>query len=316
MEENLAIEIKNLSKVYKNNKNKADVLAVNNISLRVPKGKMIGFLGLNGAGKSTTINIISGQSDKSSGKVYVENLDLDKDVTAIKSKLGMVYQYSVLDNDLLVKDNLKLRAGLYKLNKNEIEEIISDLVNKFELQSILKRPYGKLSGGQQRRVDIARALISKPKILILDEPTTGLDPVSRKLVWSVINDLRIKESLTIFLTTHYMEEANDCDYIYIIDNGVIKEEGTPIELKNKYGKVVLKIEILDEWKDKIIETFKANKINYEFDKMNLLTVYFDNFKNAQFFIENNKKIYKSYELIKGNMDQVFLNVTGKKVGEL
>ena len=316
MEENLAIEIKNLSKVYKNNKNKADVLAVNNISLRVPKGKMIGFLGLNGAGKSTTINIISGQLDKSSGKVYVENLDLDKDVTAIKSKLGMVYQYSVLDNDLLVKDNLKLRAGLYKLNKNEIEEIISDLVNKFELQSILKRPYGKLSGGQQRRVDIARALISKPKILILDEPTTGLDPVSRKLVWSVINDLRIKENLTIFWTTHYMEEANDCDYIYIIDNGVIKEEGTPIELKNKYGKVVLKIEILDEWKDKIIETFKANKINYEFDKMNLLTVYFDNFKNVQFFIENNKKIYKSYELIKGNMDQVFLNVTGKKVGEL
>ena len=205
------IEVKNLVKNYK------DVHAVNDISFTVEEGSFFAFLGINGAGKSTTINILCTVLEKTSGNVKIGGYDLDKEKNKIKELIGIVFQGSVLDKQLTVKENLESRASYYGLNKKEIAKRIESLTQTFDLSEILKRKYGTLSGGQRRRVDIARALINRPKLLFLDEPTTGLDPKTRLQVWEIIHNLRKETGLTVFLTTHYMEETVDCDNVVIID---------------------------------------------------------------------------------------------------
>lgn len=227
------VEIKNLKKYFK------DVKAVDDISFKIKEGELFAFLGLNGAGKSTTINIISGVLKKDSGSVFVCGQDTDTNMDQIKPQIGIVFQHSVLDNKLSVKDNLRYRAALYGIKRENFEANLQELADKLQFSDLLNRPLGKLSGGQKRRIDIARALIHKPKILILDEPTTGLDPVTRMLVWNLIDELRKTQNLTVLLTTHYMEEAADADYVVIIDGGKIVATGTPIELKNQYAKTLL-----------------------------------------------------------------------------
>ena len=222
------IQIKNLKKSFK------DVKAVDDISFDVKKGDLFAFLGLNGAGKSTTINIICGNTEKDEGEVFINKKSIDEYTNDTKTLLGVVYQSTVLDKPLTVKDNLVSRAKLYGLFGEDLEKRLAELYDIFDLRDILSRPVGKLSGGQLRRVDIARALIHKPQVLILDEPTTGLDPQTRKMVWGTINTLRKKENITVFLTTHYMEEATDADYVVILDSGKISAEGTPLQLKNIY----------------------------------------------------------------------------------
>ena len=294
------IEISNLNKSF------GEVKAVQDLSFRVKKGELFAFLGLNGAGKSTTISIMCGQLGKDSGKVYINGEDLDRSVDTVKRDLGVVFQNSVLDKSLSVYDNLKSRAALYGITGNAFNQRLSELSELLDFEDILKRTVGKLSGGQRRRIDIARALLHQPKILILDEPTTGLDPQTRKTVWSVVSQLRRQENMTVFLTTHYMEEAADADYVIILDSGKISAQGTPLELKNSYTGDFITLYNISEQQVKQLELpYEALRDAYR--------VSVPNTKAATDLILKYPDIFNDYEITKGKMDDVFLAVTGKRL---
>ena len=292
------IQINHLSKSFGN------VKAVQDLSFHVKTGELFAFLGINGAGKSTTINIMCGQLSKDSGSVVINAHDLDKDMDFIKSELGVVFQSSVLDSALSVYDNLQSRAALYGITGREFKKRIDELAEILDFKDLLKRTVGKLSGGQRRRIDIARALFHKPKILILDEPTTGLDPQTRRILWNVISDFRKNENMTVFLTTHYMEEAAEADYVVIIDDGKISAEGTPLELKNVYTGDY--ITIYGEQEENI------KKLGIEYEKIqNGYRLFVPNTGVATDLIIQNTQLFHDYEITKGKMDDVFLAVTGK-----
>lgn len=294
------IEIKNLYKQF------GDIQAVNNLSFKVKKGELFAFLGVNGAGKSTTINIICGQLKKDKGEILITGKSLDENPTFFKNILGVVFQTSVLDKDLTVYDNLQSRASLYGIIGKDFQNRLNKLSEILSFKDLLKRPLGKLSGGQKRRIDIARALIHNPKILILDEPTTGLDPQTRTLLWDVINNLRKEEGLTVFLTTHYMEEAADADYVVIINHGQIAAEGTPLDLKNKYTGDFLTLYNVNE------EEIK--QLNLKYTKIhNGFKIEIPNISFATKLIYNYPELFQDYEIIKGKMDDVFLQVTGQNL---
>ena len=220
------IEINGLCKNY------GDIKALNNLSFKVKEGELFAFLGINGAGKSTAINIICGSLIRDSGDVIINGFDINENSENIKKELGVVFQNSVLDKPLSVYDNLESRAALYGILGEEFKTRLSELSEILDFKDLIKRQVGKLSGGQKRRIDIARALLNHPKILILDEPTTGLDPKTRRILWDAIAKIQKEEKMTVFLTTHYMEEAADADYVVIIDGGVKIAEVTTLELKN------------------------------------------------------------------------------------
>ena len=287
-------------------KNFGDVKAVQDLCFRVKEGELFAFLGVNGAGKSTTINIMCGQLSKDSGSVVIDDANLDKNLNHIKGTLGVVFQNSVLDSALSVYDNLQSRAALYGITGAAFKERLSDLTKLLDFENLLKRTVGKLSGGQRRRIDIARALINKPKILILDEPTTGLDPQTRKTLWNVISDLRKNENMTVFLTTHYMEEAAEADYVVILDSGKISAEGTPLELKNTYTGDFITLYGVDE------ATVKTLGVEYE-QIRDAYRLSVPNTAKATELITKHPDIFSDYEITKGKMDDVFLNVTGKKL---
>lgn len=294
------IEINNLDKSFQ------DVHAVNDLSLRVKEGELFAFLGVNGAGKSTTISIMCGMLAKDGGKVFIDGKDVDKDMRKITKELGVVFQNTVLDAKLSVKDNLTSRAALYGITGKEAKQRIAHLAELLEFKDILNRTFGKLSGGQKRRVDVARALLNNPKILILDEPTTGLDPEARKALWSVVTSLRKNQNMTVFLTTHYMEEAADADYVVILDSGKISAEGTPLELKNNYTGDFVTIYNVDE--DKI----KALGLPYE-NIRDAVRIAVKNTEEARDLIVKHPDLFTDFEITKGKMDDVFLAVTGKKL---
>lgn len=294
------IRIEHLSKSF------GDVKAVQDLSFHVDEGELFAFLGINGAGKSTTINIMCGQLSKDGGTVEIDGADLDRDPDHIKRELGVVFQNSVLDGALSARDNLQSRAALYGIKGRDFSRRLAELAKLLDFEKFLNRPVGKLSGGQRRRIDIARALLHRPKILIFDEPTTGLDPQTRKLLWDVVTDLRKKEKLTVFLTTHYMEEAADADYVIILDSGKIVGEGTPLTLKNAYAGDFVTLygveesavkalgrpytPVHDGWRIEVTNTGEATKMILE-----------------------NPALFTDYEITKGKMDDVFLAVTGKKL---
>ena len=294
------IEISNLSKSF------GDVKAVNDLSFHVREGELFAFLGVNGAGKSTTISIMSGQLQKDGGRVTIDGADLEKDADKIKSRLGVVFQNSVLDSALSVYDNLESRAALYGIYGSAFKQKLSHLAEILDFSDLLKRPVGKLSGGQRRRIDVARALLHDPKILILDEPTTGLDPQTRKKLWNVIESLRKELKMTVFLTTHYMEEAADADYVIILDSGKIAAEGTPLELKNKYTGDFITLYGTDE------DTVRSLGVQYSAIR-DAYRLSVPNTAAATGLIINHPHIFKDYEITKGKMDDVFLAVTGKKL---
>lgn len=298
--------MKNIIQIDHLNKSFGAVKAVQDLSFRVKEGELFAFLGINGAGKSTTINIMCGQLSKNSGSIIIDDTDLDRNVEHIKRELGVVFQNSVLDGALSVYDNLESRAALYGIVGTTFKERLSELSKMLEFEDILKRVVGKLSGGQRRRIDIARALLHKPKILILDEPTTGLDPQTRKTLWNVISWLRKNENMTVFLTTHYMEEAAEADYVVIIDGGKISAEGTPLELKNAYTGDYITIYGVSE------DTVKALGTKYEQirDAFRLLV---PSTRAATELIIKYPDVFNDYEITKGKMDDVFLAVTGKKL---
>ena len=292
------IRIDNLSKDF------GDIKAVQNLSFRVKEGELFAFLGVNGAGKSTTIIIMCGQLSKDSGEILIDGKDIDRDSDSIKRELGVVFQFSALDSALSIYDNLESRAALYGIIGKEFEKRFGELARLLEFGDLIKRPVGKLSGGQRRRIDIARALFHQPKILILDEPTTGLDPQTRKAIWNVIFNLRKDKNMTVFLTTHYMEEAAEADYVVIIDSGKISAEGTPLELKNTYTGDYITLYGVSE------DTVKMLNMGYE--KMrDAYRLSVPDTKTATELIIRFPQIFVDYEITKGKMDDVFLAVTGK-----
>lgn len=295
------IEIQHLIKDFK------DVRAVNDLSFKVKKGEFFAFLGINGAGKSTTISIMCGKLSRNSGYVLINGLDIDKDMDQIRKVLGVVYQNNVLDKVLTVYDNLKFRAGLYNITGEEFKKRYEYFADILDFKDLKDRVYGKLSGGQKRRVDIARALLHNPEILILDEPTTGLDPQTRKLVWEVIDKIRKERQMTVFLTTHYMEEVSDANYVVILNKGEIVASGTPLELKNKYtGDFISIYGIKKEDVDKLGLKYEIIPNGYRIEVKDT--------EEATKLITAYPNLFKDYEVIKGKMDDVFLNATGIKLG--
>ncbi len=283
-----------------------DIKAVDGLSFRVERGELFAFLGVNGAGKSTTISMICGQLKRDGGDISVCGCDIDRDPEPIKRKIGVVFQNSVLDKALTVKDNLKSRAALYGISGKKLEERLAAVSELLDMGGIMNRPVGKLSGGQRRRADIARALMHDPEILILDEPTTGLDPQTRKMLWDAVRRLRDSEKLTVFLTTHYMEEAADADYAVIIDSGRIAAEGTPLELKNRYTADSITLYGVGE--------SDAADLGYPVTVLrDAVRISVPDTGAATKLIISRPELFRDYEIIKGRMDDVFLSVTGKKL---
>ena len=292
------IEINNLNKSF------GEVKAVQDLSFNVLRGELFAFLGVNGAGKSTTISIMCGQLMKDSGSIIIDGCDLDKTMDTVKRELGVVFQNSVLDKALTVYDNLECRAALYGICGEKFKKRLSELAERLEFKDLLKRTVGKLSGGQRRRIDIARALLHEPKILILDEPTTGLDPQTRSLLWKTVEDLRHETGMTVFLTTHYMEEAADADYVVILDSGKIVAEGTPLELKNKYTDDFITIYNVSE--------AEIKPLGREYTELrDAYRVSVPDTAAATELIIKYPSVFKDYEITKGKMDDVFMAVTGK-----
>ena len=281
-----------------------DIRAVQDLSFRVRQGELFAFLGVNGAGKSTTINILCGQLPKDGGSVVIDGQDLDRDADAIKRGLGVVFQTSALDAPLTVADNLESRAALYGITGAAYRKRLSELAELLDFGDLLRRTLGRLSGGQRRRIDIARALFHRPKILILDEPTTGLDPQTRRTIWNVIAGLRQSEHMTVFLTTHYMEEAAEADYVVIIDSGRIAARGTPLELKNAYtGDYITLYGASEEEVRSLGRDYETRKGAYRLSVPDTGT--------ATELILKHPEVFRDYEITKGKMDDVFLAVTGK-----
>lgn len=296
------IEISHLNKSF------GEIKAVCDLSFSVKKGSLFAFLGVNGAGKSTTISILCGQLPKDSGTVNICGVSVDQSRNLLTRKLGVVFQNSVLDQALTVRENLECRGALYGMKGNVLKERIRELAELLSFENLMDRCVGQLSGGQRRRIDIARALLHKPEILILDEPTTGLDPQTRNLLWEVIRDLRRQEQMTVFLTTHYMEEAADADDVVILDSGKIAAKGTPLELKNTYGMDYLTFYGGD---------LKALEVlGYPMEEKNgAIRMKIPSAKAATGSILTHPELFEDYELVKGKMDDVFLAVTGKSLQE-
>lgn len=298
---NHIIEIERLSKHFDR------VVAVDNISFSVMQGELFAFLGTNGAGKSTTINMICTLLKKTSGTIRVDGFDTEKDAAAVRRCLGVVFQNNVLDDLLTVSDNLKTRARFQGLHGNRLSSRLDEIRTAFELTDIWKRPFGKLSGGQKRKCEIARAILCEPKVLILDEPTTGLDPQTRTLIWDLIRKMQVQREMTVFLTTHYMEEAAAADHVVILEKGNICAQGTPDTLKNQYGKDTLRLRFADM--DDGLRKLKA--MGYQPKQNADRTIIPVQDCQEALKIINSLDNFIDFELIKGSMDDVFLAATGR-----
>ena len=295
------IQVAGLEKSY------GQVRAVQGITFAVERGSLFSFLGVNGAGKSTTINILCSILRKDAGKVRICGCDLDTQADEIKRRVGVVFQGSVLDDLLSVRDNLTVRAGYYNLFGAEWKKRLRELSDLLGLDELLSRPYGKLSGGQRRRADIARGLLNRPELLVLDEPTTGLDPQTRKTVWNIVRRLQREEGLTVFLTTHYMEEADGSDRVVILDGGKIVAEDTPVRLKNKYSANSLRL-----YGDAAALGAELEKLGVAYaEQTGGVSLKMPDAAAARAFLQKYPALCADFEFVKGNMDDVFLSVTGK-----
>lgn len=299
-------------KVEELQKHFGGVKAVNGINFRVEKGELFGFLGVNGAGKSTTINMLCTVLKPTSGKAHICGLEVGKEDEEIRKKIGVVYQNNCLDDRLTVKENLLMRGALYEKNKKKLSENVARVCEVLELQEVYGRKFGKLSGGWKRRCEIARALVHAPEIMFLDEPTTGLDPSTRKKVWESIGRLRKEENMTIFLTTHYMEEAARASHIAVIDSGEIKVYGTPFSLKEDYAKDKLRLLPKDEARSALEEQLLQRQVTFK-RKEDFLEIGVKDSLSALPILELVRPMIEGFEMVQGSMDDVFLNVTGRKL---
>jgi len=299
----MAIEVANLTKRY------GSVTAVNDVSFAVPNGSAFAFLGVNGAGKTTTISCLTTLLQIDEGQARVAGFDTQTQSAQIRDHTGVVFQDSLLDEMLSVRENLASRGKLSGLEPGQVAGRIDELAEILEYGSYLDRPYGKLSGGQKRRVDIARALLHKPEILFLDEPTTGLDPGSRLAVWQAVHDLRTETGLTVFLTTHYMEETEQVDQICIIDDGRLVAAGSPAELRAAHSQSILTL--TSAAPAALNEGLVAQGLSYA-AKGSLFTITVPSAQVAQQILISHGADVRDFEFRHGRMDDVFLNVTGQE----
>ncbi len=301
---NKIIEVNGLRKNY------GSFTAVKDISFYVEQGKLFSFLGPNGAGKSTTIDVLCTLSDFDGGKVTINGLDPHNNSHDIRQIIGVVFQDSVLDDLLSVRENLEFRAGLYTTDRAKVRKAVYEAVQATELDEIIDRPYGKLSGGQRRRADIARALVNTPKVLFLDEPTTGLDPQTRRSIWNTIRQLQFKTGMTVFLTTHYMEEAAKSDYVIVIDHGEVVAKGTPVELKTQYASDMLRMTVSNE--EALQQVMREFELSYTVSAGEI-TVKLSNTMASIPILEQCKAYISSFQVLQGTMDDAFINITGKEL---
>lgn len=300
------IEVSNLRKSY------GSIEAVQGIDFYVEQGSLFAFLGPNGAGKSTTIDIICTLLKPDSGKVVINGYTLGRDDDKIRSTIGVVFQDSVLDPLLTVKENLLTRGKFYGFSRGQLQEAVEQAAVAADAVEFMNRPYGKLSGGQRRRADIARALVNTPQILFLDEPTTGLDPQTRKSVWQTIQNLQAEKGMTVFLTTHYMEEAANADYVTIIDHGKVAAKGTPSELKGQYSADYLKINPSDM--TQLVHILDESDTDYTFIG-GVCFIKLTSTLEAIPLINQCEPYITSFEVVRGTMDDVFISITGSEVRE-
>ena len=298
---NPIITVNNLIKSYGKQQ------AVKGITFSVRPGKLFAFLGPNGAGKSTTIDILCTLLNADQGEIRMDGHLLGKENNAIRRKIGVVFQDSILDPLLSVKENLITRARFYQLSGTRLKEAVANAAAATEATEYLNRPYGNLSGGQRRRADIARALLNTPKILFLDEPTTGLDPKTKESVWNTILSLQNNSGMTVFLTTHYMEEAAMADYIVLINKGIIAAEGTPYALKKTYSKDTLRIKSKNP--EEISRLLKLADLDFTY-KNGLFVAGLTDTIQAISLLEAAKYEIESFEVVHGSMNDVFLTITG------
>lgn len=296
-----AIKVNNLVKKY------GSTIAVNNISFNVDAGSIFAFLGANGAGKSTTIDCITTTQNFDSGQIFVNGRKIGLNDDDTRREIGVVFQTSILDDLLSVKENLLSRAAFYKLGKNVLPKI-EELAKTLDMKSFINQRYGTLSGGQKRRADIARALIHGPNILFLDEPTAGLDPASREQVWQTVYSMQADIGLTVFLTTHYMEETEKADLVYVIDKGRVVAKGNPANLRAEFSQNLLKIIAINQ--KKLISQLREKNIRY-FVKNENISISVDTSKIALTLLKKYESNIKDFEFIHGNMDDVFLNLRKK-----
>lgn len=300
------IEVDHLSKRY------GEMTAVNGLSFEVEGSSLFAFLGPNGAGKSTTINMLCTLLAKSSGSVRIDGYELGKEDDAIRDRIGVVFQDSLLDDLLTVRENLQVRAGMYGMAAADFRKRLDEIADVLGLTEFLDRRYGKLSGGQRRRADIARALVNNPRILFLDEPTTGLDPQARLHAWRTIRQLQADKQMTVFLTTHYMEEAAMADDVAIIDHGRIVAQGTPAELRVTHSTDHLKLMPKDA---AALEGWLSERGIVYTNGAGFLDIPVENSMEGLAILKEIEPLVDNFELIRGSMDDVFLNITGRKLRE-
>jgi len=301
---NKILEVKNLKKNY------GPIKAVDDISFYMETGQLFAFLGPNGAGKSTTIDIICTLLKPDQGEVLLNGFQLGKDDADIRKSIGVVFQDGFLDPFLTVAENIKTRGKFYGLTSEQLNVAFDRVVAATDISDILNRQYRKLSGGQRRRADIARALIHTPKILFLDEPTTGLDPQTRLKVWETIIKMQKETGMSVFLTTHYMEEAAEADYVVIIDKGKIAAKGTPLDLKKTYAHDSLRL-VFDDL-GKITEWLTSHKIAYELETQEVI-IKLESTLDALPLLDAMRPYIKGFEVVNGTLDDAFITVTGREM---
>lgn len=300
------ISVKNLKKIYK------EKSVVDNISFNVEEGSLFSFLGPNGAGKSTTINIICTVLTPSDGEVLIDGLNVRTNSQDIRRKIGVVYQHNVLDDLLTVAENLRFRASLFGIVGENFENRLEEVANQLDFKNYLNQPFYTLSGGQKRRVEIARAIFHKPKILLLDEPTTGLDPESRKIVWGIIGKLKNSFGMTIFLTTHYLEEARNSDLITVINHGKIVATGSAITLQKKFSCDRLFLHPCNGKMNQLITSVENIPLPYK-QSYDYLIVENPSIANVREILKYDELI-DSFEYFKGDLDDAFINILKKTEG--
>ncbi|HBF38368.1 MAG TPA: ABC transporter [Firmicutes bacterium] len=298
------IEVRDFTKKY------GDFAAVDNISFDVEAGTIFAFLGPNGAGKSTTINTLCTILGKTEGSLKINGHDVTKQRDKVRGDIGIVFQDSTLDGNLTAEENLKLHCDFYNVPKNEVMERISFVLELVDLIEWRKAPVKSLSGGMKRRVEIARGLVHYPKVLFLDEPTTGLDPQTRANIWDYIHNLQKAKKITIFLTTHYMDEAEICDKVAIIDHGKIVAFDTPYRLKMQYTSNTVRIRTSTE--AALVQYFQEHSIEYSLNE-ELFTVKPQDLSEVLEIAALFKTSITDFEVHKGTLNDVFIAITGKEI---
>lgn len=299
MSGNELIRVRDLQKSY------GTIEAVKGISFSIQEGEFFSLLGPNGSGKTTTISMICTILSMDAGNVEIYGYCVGQEDKMIRKMLGVVFQNNRLDSVLTVRENLEIRGRLYGLSKATLKERVADLLAITGAANLIERKYGALSGGEKRKIDIARALIHSPKILLLDEPTTGLDPESRSKIWQMITNLRSEENVTILLTTHYLEETNESDHVVVLNEGRVQVAGKPSEIKDRYSHNFLIIHT--NHKEELEVKLKRQNRPYKFQE-DMFFIPLKNTKESIPIIHDCQELIESYEVKQGTMDDAFMSI--------